>query len=321
VDYHTQKQLFPQAAIMAMQHAINPESCKQANPAPPVGRVDPRRARGYSLQAAHPSAPQGTMMAAMYRPAAPGNEPSASSAYFPTQPYQPSFGVPPAHTVQPWIAPGHIVHPGAVARGYVPLAQGPNGAMAQDPVAQYRAAHAGNSGVGYAMPPVGMAKPLSTSFKGVRLQVRLAVCFAHSFRTRLMGRQAVCAGSRHRRASSMLRSWLAHESGHRMPAISCCCLRVREEPRFPVARVDVKCLVASLNNADRTTQGCGEMRPCFVEAVCWLSVLVFESLCLYLGPKLVAAAPGRGFALHWMFQCRACPSRLQIWWRDLGTAH
>lgn len=158
VRYHTEQQMFPPEAIQALQQAVDPGAAQA--PAPPPGRVDPRsRARpGSSATPAQRPLPAPRPAAA---PVPPPN-PAHSQAAFGIS-YDPTI---PAYNAAPqWPrAPGQLPPPS----GAVPY--GPAHGAPMDPLAQYRAAQ----GFGAAMPPRPHMRPLGTSFKGVRLQVRCA---------------------------------------------------------------------------------------------------------------------------------------------------
>jgi hypothetical protein len=154
VKHHSHAGIFPPDAVQAMQQAIDPGAAPA--PVPGAGRVDPRsRVRP---QAAPP------------QPAGPVRPPVTSAAA-PTHSHA-SYGVPFAHGAPQWHAPGQL-QPGVPA-GALPYMHAHQAPM--DPLAQYRAAQsAQGQGLGTALPPPPSAgRPLGTSFKGVRLQVRSA---------------------------------------------------------------------------------------------------------------------------------------------------
>lgn len=233
VKYHETKRLFPPSAIDAMKAAIGGQGVAEQPAAGPGGRVDPRRARAAAQPPAHASAPAGMPGATPVQPpVAPGNY---GAPY-----HHPSFGVPPAPMLQqPWVPPGHVLQVGVPPSALPgpPIA----GAGAQrDPLAQYRAAQAAQPGL--PVVPHIMAPPLSTTFKGVRLQVRYAMPYPHVPTEQLVvaaaGRHALSRGTLAMRLEAAQgqccepwRCQALDESGALRPRCSCNALAAQKGDR------------------------------------------------------------------------------------------
>ena len=162
VAHHRQRQIFTAAALAAMEQAVSGDAAPAAQPA---GRVDPRQRKPAAtpLQPPQPSAHARPQQHA----------PPAAPEYT-----TPSYGVPPAPHVAQWGMGRPPMRAGGMP-GPPPGFAAHHSHMPPDPLAQYRATQqerrppppAGAYGAP-AVPQPMHVKPLSTTFQGVRLQVR-----------------------------------------------------------------------------------------------------------------------------------------------------
>ena len=181
VAHHHKLQIFPPDVLAAMKAAVSDGAVQQSDA--PAGKAtrDPRRARPGPA-----APPPGT---ALYLPAHAAAQPVPTNA---PPAYHPAYGMPPPQAAPPqWHAqtgygmphgsmpppPQHMQQQHLRPQHGMPM-PAQRGAPGADPLAQYRAAQSAYPAA-YGAPPaphVPQAKPLSTTFKGVRLQVRLVVC-------------------------------------------------------------------------------------------------------------------------------------------------